>query len=137
MSSVFARNHTPTGYEFLDLAEKIEIVMCSIVKNEKMIPKRCWFSHGLPLFKMARQLNVKVCAIRAIWPTNANELERQKDTIQDAIEINEGIITSMKMTVLELQHIDVNKLDGLGEMLLKESDCLRGLKEKAKIMKAK
>lgn len=137
MSNVFARNHTPTGYEFIDTAEKIEIFIHSFVKSEKNIPKRSWFSHGLPLFNMARKLNVQVSAIRAIFPTDEHELQEQRDAIQAAINTNEGIITSLKMTVRELQNIDCNKLDAVGDLLLKESECLRGLKSKAKIVKTR
>ena len=60
MSSVFARFHEPTGLEFYDTAVEIEKEVWRFVRAEKNIPKRAWFSHGLPLFRLARQLIVTI-----------------------------------------------------------------------------
>lgn len=137
MSSVFARFHEPTGLEFYDTAVEIEKEVWRFVRAEKNIPKRAWFSHGLPLFRLARQLIVTITQANSIYPKTEAELEKRRGIQQDAIGINESIIASARMTVEEIETIDCNKLDALGKLLLKESDLLRGWRNKSKLMTGK
>jgi hypothetical protein len=137
MSGVFARFHEPTGLEFYDNAVEIEKAVWRFVKNEKNIPKRAWFSHGLPLYKLARQLLVTITRANSVYPIREQELETRRALQLEAIGINESIIASIRMTVEEIETIDCNKLDGLGQLLIHESDLLRGWRKKSKLLKEK
>lgn len=137
MSGVFARFHEPTGNEFYDNAVEIEKAVWQFVRNEKNIPKRAWLSHGLPLFRLARQLIVSVTRANSVFPATEADLEERRKLQQDAIGVNEALIASIRMTVEEIDAIDCNKLDHLGDLLILESDLLRGWRKKAKIQTEK
>ncbi len=137
MSGVFKRKHEPTGIEFLDNAVEIDIEVWKFCKNEKNIPKRCWFSHGVPLVRLARSLVIKATAANSIYPSNDHEVERRRDAMQDAIGINEGIFQAIQMVIWEMESVDCNKLDRIGTMLKNESNLLRGQKTKCKVLESK
>jgi hypothetical protein len=91
MSGVFARFHEPTGLEFYDNAVEIEKAVWRFVKNEKNIPKRAWFSHGLPLYKLARQLLVTITRANSVYPIREQELETRRALQLEAIGIQEHL----------------------------------------------
>jgi hypothetical protein len=68
----------------------------------------------------------------------ANELlEKKKRAFQKAAEVNESIIRALQQMVIRHKEIDIDKLDNLGELLVKESNLLRKAKDNSKVQQTK
>ena len=122
MSTVFSRYHQPTGLECFDLAVQIEVEIYKVIRK---FPKSVRFTHAIPLYELAQRMNDYVVYANSIYPTNEREVEVRKDMAQRAIGCNEAIIQRLKRCAYELESVDINSFDRVGEMLIKASTLLR------------
>ncbi len=136
MSSVFRRNHEPTGLEFWDNAQEIEIFLTRFLMNEKNVPKKYRYVYAIPILESVRSLQKHIVAANTIYPTDEAELDKRKDEQQKAINANEIVIQEIQRMVLVLP-IDVDKLDDVGGRLLRESALLRAWRKSSKLQKDK
>lgn len=129
MSGVYARFHQATGLEFWDCAVKIETEMWRIIKK---FPKSARFTHAVPLYQLAQKMNDEICMANSIFVTNEHELEIRKDIIQRAICHNECLIQRLRRCIIELEVLDIDKMEPVFELLIKESKLLREWRKSTK-----
>lgn len=60
-------------------------------------------------------------------------LAKKKKAFQKAIDANEAIIRSIQQMVITHKEIDIDRLNNLGDLLVKESNLLRKAKDAARI----
>jgi len=75
-----------------------------------------------------------VCA-NTIYPCTEHELQRRRDYQQDAINACENIIQALQDMLEVLTSIDIDRMDRIGELLMKESALLRAWRKSTKLMK--
>lgn len=136
MSNVFRRNQKSTGLEFWDNAQEIEIFLTRFLMNEKNVPKKYRYVYSIPILNSVRVLQRYIVAANTIYPVDETELNRRREEQQKAINANEVIIQEIQRMVLVLP-IDVDKLDMVGQRLLRESALLRAWRKSSKIKKDK
>jgi hypothetical protein len=133
MSNVFSRFHRPTGYEYWDNAVEIEIALTRFLMNEKNVPKKYRYVYAIPILNSIRRLQRQIVEAYTTYPTTPERLAKRKALQQDAINTNEVIIQEIQRMILVLSQIDANKLDDIGNRLMRESALLRGWRKSAKI----
>lgn len=136
MSNVFRRNHEPTGLEFWDNAQEIEIALTRFLMNEHNVPKKYRYVYAIPILDSVRNLQKHIVSANTIYPTDEAELAKRRDEQQKAVNANEVIIQEIQRMILVLP-IDVDKLDDVGERLLRESALLRAWRKSSKLQKGK
>ena len=58
---------------------------------------------------------------------------QKKKAFQKAIDANESIIRAIQQMVITHKEIDIDRLDNLGDLLLKESSLLKKAKENSRV----
>ena len=133
MSNVFARNRSPTGLEFWDNAVCIASEITRFVMNEKNVPKHWRFVYAFPIIKQAQKLRQHIVDANTRYPANEDEPEKRKESQQLAIQANENLIQMLQDMLSVLTDIDADKLDTIGEKLIRESALLRAWRKSAKV----
>ena len=124
MSNVFKRFHTPTGNEYWDTAMEIERQLMRFLLNQKNFPKRYLYIYVIPTKNDLQTMQNAIVEAHTIYPSDPELVCQKKDAFSRAIIACEQIIQDIQRAILALPSIDVNKLDGLGELLLKESGLI-------------
>ena len=137
MSNVFARFHKPTGLEFFDNAVQIGIDVTRFVMNPAHIPKRYTYTHAVPIVKRAERLNDLIVAANSVYPSDEKQAERRRELQQEAINANEMLLQALQRLIYVRPEIDVNQLERIGQQIMRESDYLRGWRNKTKVLKEK
>ena len=136
MSNVFSRFHHPTGVEYWDNAALVDAELYRIMTNEKIVPKSRRFIYTIPILNLMGREWLFLSAAYDIYPTGEDaeeKLERKKAALRKAREVNEAILRQIQVMVIRHPEIDVNKLDNLGELIVKESALLDKARENSKV----
>ena len=136
MSNVFRRFHKPTGTDYWDTAVEVDSELFRILTNEKIVPKSRRFIYTIPILNMmGREWNYIGLAFDT-YPAGDDaeeKLKRKKQAFRNAKDMNEAIIRQLQAMVRRHPEIDVDKLDNLGELLIKESSLLDKARENSRI----
>ena len=136
MSNVFRRFHKPTGTEYFDNAAMLGIELYRVLTHEKVVPKSRRFIYTIPIFNIYQREWMWVGLAFDTYPAgnDAQELlAKKKKAFQKAIDANEAIIRSIQQMVITHKEIDIDRLNNLGDLLVKESNLLRKAKDAARI----
>lgn len=136
MSNVFRRFHQPTGTEYFDNAAILGVELYRVLTHEKIVPKSRRYIYTIPILNIYAREWTWVGVAFDTYPAG-NEaqalLEKKKKAFQKATDANEAIIRALQLMVITHKEIDVDRLDNVGELLLKESRLLRKAKDSARI----
>ena len=136
MSNVFSRFHKPTGIEYFDNGVALGIELYRVLTHEKIVPKSRRFIYTIPIFNIYQREWMWIGVAFDTYPAGNDAkalLEKKKRAFQKAIDANESIIRAIQQMVITHKEIDINRLDNLGELLLKESNLLKKAKESSRI----
>ena len=136
MSNVFKRFHTPTGNEYWDTAMEIETQLMRFLLNQKNFSKRHLYIYVIPTKNDLQTMQNAIVEAKTIYPSTPELVDKKKDAFLRATIACEQIIQDIQRAVLALPAIDVNKLDGLGKLLQKESGLLRKCRSKVRLQSA-
>ena len=158
MSNIKKRFQKKTGIEYFDNAVELDRAIWEFVKHEFKnkskkeaaknygmaeapeggIPYRYWDTHGKVLHHYAWELMRFVrLAYQISQPRTQAELDEKKRHVHMAISWCWNIHDALYMTAEELPMIDVDKMDGIFDLLEKEIGLLEGVEKKSKIRGAK
>ena len=136
MSNVFSRFHKPTGIEYFDTGAALGVELYRVLTHEKIVPKSRRFIYTIPIFNIYQREWMWIGVAFDTYPAG-NEaqalLAKKKRAFQKAIDANESIIRAIQQMVITHKEIDIDRLNNLGELLLKESNLLRKAKDASKI----
>jgi len=132
MSNVFSRYHKPTGNEYWENALEIEKELTPFLMNTKNIPKRYLYIYAVPTMRDVQKLQNAIVEANTIYPTTDELVTQKKAAYYRAIIANEQIIQDLQRIILIL-NVDANKLERIGNMLIKESSLLRDCRKKVKL----
>ncbi len=136
MSNVFRRYHKPTGTEYFDNAVILGTELYRVLTHEKIVPKSRRFIYTIPIFNIYQREFMWIGIAFDTYPAG-NEaqalLTKKKKAFQKAIDANESIIRAIQQMVITHKEIDIDRLDNLGELLVKESNLLKKAKDAARI----
>ena len=136
MSNVFRRFHKPTGTDYWDTAVEVDSELFRILTNEKIVPKSRRFIYTIPILNMmGREWNYIGLAFDT-YPAGDDaeeKLKRKKQAFRNAKDMNEAIIRQLQAMIRRHPEIDIDKLDNLGELLIKESSLLDTARENSRI----
>lgn len=127
MSNVFAKNHKPTGIEFLDLCPQIEILTVRFLKNN--VPKSYTNIYTVHIAKTARTICNCIAEANASYPSDMRRLRKRRALINEAIDKIEVLIQELTRLLDVLTSINPDKLNQLGEVLMKETELLKGWRD--------
>lgn len=136
MSNVFRRFHKPTGTEYFDNATALGVELYRVMTHEKIVPKSRRFFYTIPILNMFSREWTWIGIAFDTYPAgnNAQELlAKKKKAFQKAIDANESIIRAIQQMVITHKEIDIDRLDNLGDLLLKESSLLKKAKENSRV----
>ena len=117
----YRRNHKPTKFDTLTLANKLKHAVSIYAMNEKRIPKRWRYINGKPAIDYARAIRDCVSAANDIQLRNSDaESNRRKELQQNALSY---------CNVLQMQLIDIcAECEGATEENMREiTDMLNSL----------
>lgn len=123
--SVLKNKRSQSSLEFYHTATVIRAELTRFVMSEKNIPKRWRPVFTFPMVEKLHRLFDYITAANTIYPTNEHEAELRRDYQTRAIIIVEQIIQMLQYMITTLQ-IDIDKLQPVTELLLKESALLKG-----------
>jgi hypothetical protein len=135
MSNVFRRFHTTTGNEYWDNAIEIEIALTRFLMNEKNVPKGYRYIYTVPILNTLHRMQDWIVTATTIYPAGKNAeklLEDKKNAFLKAICACEAVIQGIQRMTFVLS-IDLNKLDDLGNRLMKESALLRNARKNSRV----
>ena len=137
MSNVFRRLRSLTGLEFMDLSVEIHVELLRFMMREENVPKRYRFVYTMPILACETIMRIYMTQANSIFPTNDEQVEDRKRLAQKSINFCEVVIRLLQDMVFALDSPDktIDKLDKIGEMLLRESELLRAWKKSTKIIK--
>ena len=135
MSGIFRRNRTETGLEFWDTAVEIKREVTRFLMNPNNVPKSYRFVFTFRIIGLTFDLRDAITRANTTFPVNEHELQRRKDFQQDAINTNEAIVQNLQDMLDVLTGIDADKLDHIGDLLIRESALLRAWRKSSKLMK--
>ena len=135
MSNVIRRRRKETGLEFWDVSVELTAAIIRFVMNDKNVPKSYRFVFSFPIIEIARDMRKAIVCANTIYPCTEHDLQRRRDHQQDAINACENIIQALQDMLEVLTGIDIDRLDRIGELLMKESTLLRAWRKSTKLMK--
>ena len=127
MSNVFAKDHKPTGIEFLDLCPQIEILTVRFLKAN--VPKSYTNIYTIHIAKTARTICNCIEEANASYPSDSRRLKKRRALINEALDKIEVLIKELTRLLEVLPDIDPNKLNQLGQVLIKETELLKGWRD--------
>lgn len=136
MSNVFSRFHKPTGTEYFDNAVLLGVELYRILTHEKIVPKSRRLIYTIPILNIWAREWTWIGLAFDTYPAgkDAQELlQKKRKAFQKAIDANESIISALQQMVVTHKEIDVDKLDNVGGLLVKESNLLRKAKDASRI----
>ena len=136
MSNVFRRFHKPTGTEYFDNAVILGIELYRILTHEKVVPKIRRLIYTIPILNIWGREWTWIGIAFDTYPAgkDAQELlQKKRKAFSKAIDANEAIIRALQQMILTHKEIDVDRLDNLGELLVKETNLLRKAKDASRI----
>lgn len=136
MSNVFRRFHKPTGTEYFDNAVILGIELYRILTHEKVVPKSRRLIYTIPILNIWGREWTWIGIAFDTYPAgkDAQELlQKKRKAFSKAIDANEAIIRALQQMILTHKEIDVDRLDNLGELLVKETNLLRKAKDASRI----
>ena len=132
MSNVFRRLRTNTGNEYWDIAMQLETELTRFLTNPKNVPKKYLYIYVVPTMGTLHKMQDAMSAAHTIFPTTPELVEQKKAAYLQAIIHCEQVIQSLQRMVQTLP-IDVDKLDKIGELLVRESAILRQMRKNTKL----
>ena len=135
MSGIYRRDRKETGLEFWDTAVEIRKEVIRFLMNPNNVPKSYRFVFTFRIIGLTADLRDAITKANSTFPVNEHELQRRRDFQQDAINYNEAIIQNLQDMLDVLTNIDADKLDHIGDLLIRESALLRAWKKSSRIMK--
>lgn len=135
MSGIYRRDRKKTGLEFWDTAVEIRKEVIRFLMNPNNVPKSYRFVFTFRIIGLTADLRDAITKANSTFPVNEHELQRRRDFQQDAINYNEAIIQNLQDMLDVLTNIDADKLDHIGDLLIRESALLRAWKKSSKLMK--
>lgn len=123
--SVLKNKRNQSQLEFYHTATVIRTELTKFVMNDKNIPKRWRPVFTFPMVEKLIALIDDITAANTIFPMNIHEAEMRRDYQTKAIITVEQILQLLQYLLSTLQ-IDPDKLQPVVELLLKESNLLRG-----------
>lgn len=137
MSNVFRRYHTPTGNEYYNVSIEIEVALVPFLMNEKNVPKRHRLTYASKIIANLHRMQDFITDAKTIYPTTEELVKEKKMAFQNAINSCERVFQGLQLMVFIITSIDVDKLDRVGQLLLKESALLRDCRSKVKLQQQK
>lgn len=137
MSNVFRRFHKPTGIEYFDNGAALGIELYRVLTHEKIVPKSRRFIYTIPIFNIYQREWTWIGLAFDTYPAGNDAqalLEKKKKAFQKAIDANESIIRALQQMVITHKEIDIDRLNNLGDLLVKESNLLRKAKDASHII---
>ena len=135
MSGIYRRDRKETGLEFWDTAVEIRKEVIRFLMNPNNVPKSYRFVFTFRIIGLTADLRDAITKANSTFPVNEHELQRRRDFQQDAINYNEAIIQNLQDMIDVLTNIDADKLDHIGDLLIRESALLRAWKKSSRLMK--
>lgn len=135
MSGIYRRDRKETGLEFWDTAVEIRKEVIRFLMNPNNVPKSYRFVFTFRIIGLTADLRDAITKANSTFPVNEHELQRRRDFQQDAINYNEAIIQNLQDMLDVLTNIDADKLDHIGDLLIRESALLRAWKKSSRLMK--
>ena len=135
MSGIYRRDRKKTGLEFWDTAVEIRKEVIRFLMNPNNVPKSYRFVFTFRIIGLTADLRDAITKANSTFPVNEHELQRRRDFQQDAINYNEAIIQNLQDMLDVLTNIDADKLDHIGDLLIRESALLRAWKKSSRLMK--
>ena len=123
--SVLKNKRSQSQLEFYHTATVIRADLTRFVMNDKNIPKRWRPVFTFPMVEKVIHLIDEITAANTIFPTDLHEAEIRRDHQTQAIIIVEQILQLLQYLIATLD-MDQDKLQPVVELLLKESNLLRG-----------
>ena len=114
---------------------EIERQLMKFLLSQKNFPKRYLYIYVIPTKNDLQTMQYAIVEAHTIYPVTPELVEQKKAAFMRAIIACEQIIQDIQRAVLTLP-IDVNKLDVLGDLLVKESGLLRECRKKVKLQSA-
>ena len=136
MSNVFRRFHNPTDVEYFDNAVALGAELYRVLTHEKIVPKSRRFIYTIPILNTFGREWAWIVLAYDTYPAGneAQELlAKKKKAFQKAIDANESIIRAIQQMVITHKEIDVDRLDNLGDLLVKESSLLKKAMDNSRI----
>ena len=135
MSGIYRRDRKKTGLEFWDTAVEIRKEVIRFLMDPNNVPKSYRFVFTFRIIGLTADLRDAITKANSTFPVNEHELQRRRDFQQDAINYNEAIIQNLQDMLDVLTNIDADKLDHIGDLLIRESALLRAWKKSSRLMK--
>lgn len=127
MSNVFAKDHKPTGIEFLDLCPKIEILTVRFLRAN--VPKSYTNIYTIHIAKTARTICNCIEEANASYPSDHGRMKKRRALINEALDKIEVLIKELTRLLEVMPEIDPDKLNALGQVLMKETELLKGWRD--------
>lgn len=111
---------------------EIEKLLVPFLMNTKNVPKGYRYIYAVPTLNDLKKMQNCIVTAKTIYPTTDELVEQKKAAYYRAVCACEQVIQDLQRMVLILP-IDIDKLDHIGELLLKESALLRDCRKKVKV----
>lgn len=135
MSNVYSRNRKETGLEYFDVGTELMIELRRVTRNQKVFPKRTFFTDVLPILKLFDEMRSYIYAAQSRFPTDEDSLKVRKEYIQRAIEAGEKLHGRVQDSVWAIETVTPDSVEKVGQLLQRELGLLRGWKRSSKIQK--
>ena len=141
MSNIRARLMAPTGLEFYDTAYEIDREIWRFIKNAYKnkttgLPARYWQTHAVPLHEECWKLIGSIKKANSIMPPYNEDTCRERRRLQqEAIGHTETIFELLRLTLMEIEALDANKLTAVCDLLEKEAKILRNWRSSTRVSK--
>ncbi|MBR3429018.1 MAG: hypothetical protein IKG87_02850 [Clostridia bacterium] len=141
MSGIKARLMKKTGLEFYDTAYEIDKEIWKFIKGNfkgktEGIPVRYWQTHAVPLHEECWHIIAAIKKANSIYPPYTEETCKMRKRLQqEAIGHVETLYEMLRLTLIEIEGIDANKLNTVLELMSSEVELLRKWKSSTRINK--
>lgn len=136
MSNVLKNRRSISELEFYQNAIRLRTELTRFILSEKNVPKSYRLYFALPMKQKLSELFDNITAANTVYPTNEHEVEIRRDYQTKAIITCEQILQELQYMISVLP-INVNKLESVTDMLLKEVALLKAWRKSSKVLRQK
>ena len=137
MSNVYARNRTPTGDEYFDVATDLYLELRRVTGNPKIFPKRSLYTDVVPMLNMFREMRNYMTKARTRYPTDEENLKMRKEYLHRAIEAGQALNTQIQDAIWAIDTVTPENMEQVGRLLQSELSLLRSVRKNTKIQRSK
>ena len=133
MSGVYERNRQLSEFEFFHNAIKVRVEVNKLMASSSVVPKAYRLLNAVPTVETARSIVANINRADAFYPNTSFNALKRREYLTLAIADCEQLLLDMQCLLDIGLTINVNRFEGLIEMIDKEIGLLKGARKAVRV----